>query len=685
MAPPIPSAKVTLSYPLYAADFDPKNPGFLLVGGGGGEGRSGVGNKITLLNTSRREQVSEVVEIELSREEDSVTSLAIAQSSDTSVTAFAGINSSEADQKAGKNQHLRSFRLEYPPRRQVDGDAEKTIAYGGKTEALGHTALFSQPQGEKDGIYQRTIRISPSRNSSQRPVAAISTGLAVKGEVVVFRSDPSLTNPEVLGRIDLDKEEAAGLDIWSGEEADTAVLAYCTSLQVFIYAISLSQSSALSDPISVYSIPAPEPFKSPVRPKLRSLRFLSPRHILLLANRPSRAGADLIVLKLDRLGSVGNSTLQKRLNKSTKAAVGLEVCFLSTSPSTGERQILIAVAGQDGSIELLTMEYSPKKGLGRFKPYTIIRDIHPASITNLAFSTFIPPSPDSATPPTRAQYVKLASVSVGQTVVVHTLPLQPHPSPTTEKNKAPTRYVLASSLNPNQTLQNTFSVFMAIVVIGIAAFLLQAFTEIRLGMSDPSSSTSYLGASKWVSPELRALIQRPFGGGGGGGGGGAIPPIASISSIAAAADPPAATAASYATSKLSALLSSAQQAAASATGSTPSSPSSPSSPPPAAHAIIVRGSDSSSELSAELHPPDSDVVRDETLRRWEELSAEAQRSWLARLKEAGHWAEEQGEAVLKGVFFSEVAGAVGRACCSWLRGGGGAEREVEKGIGWSAI
>jgi hypothetical protein len=46
MAPAIPSAKITLSCPLFAADFDPRNHGLLLVGGGGGEGRSGVGNKI---------------------------------------------------------------------------------------------------------------------------------------------------------------------------------------------------------------------------------------------------------------------------------------------------------------------------------------------------------------------------------------------------------------------------------------------------------------------------------------------------------------------------------------------------------------------------------------------------------------------------------------------------------------
>ena len=52
MAPAVASAKLTLSYPLYAADFDPQNNGFLLVGGGGGEGRSGVGNKIVSMTCS---------------------------------------------------------------------------------------------------------------------------------------------------------------------------------------------------------------------------------------------------------------------------------------------------------------------------------------------------------------------------------------------------------------------------------------------------------------------------------------------------------------------------------------------------------------------------------------------------------------------------------------------------------
>ncbi|RAL67464.1 hypothetical protein DID88_008219 [Monilinia fructigena] len=76
MAPLIPSAKSTLSYPLYACDFDPVDSSRLVVGGGGGAGRTGVGNKITLLDTSNPNELVEVGEIDLSKEEDNVTSLA---------------------------------------------------------------------------------------------------------------------------------------------------------------------------------------------------------------------------------------------------------------------------------------------------------------------------------------------------------------------------------------------------------------------------------------------------------------------------------------------------------------------------------------------------------------------------------------------------------------------------------
>lgn len=46
MSPKVSFAKTTLPFPIFAADFDPFNRGYLVVGGGGGEGRSGVPNQI---------------------------------------------------------------------------------------------------------------------------------------------------------------------------------------------------------------------------------------------------------------------------------------------------------------------------------------------------------------------------------------------------------------------------------------------------------------------------------------------------------------------------------------------------------------------------------------------------------------------------------------------------------------
>lgn len=47
MAPPLlDEASIELDYPLYALDFDPQDANRIVVGGGGGAGRSGVGNKI---------------------------------------------------------------------------------------------------------------------------------------------------------------------------------------------------------------------------------------------------------------------------------------------------------------------------------------------------------------------------------------------------------------------------------------------------------------------------------------------------------------------------------------------------------------------------------------------------------------------------------------------------------------
>lgn len=40
------TSSTSLSYPLYACEFDPEDASKLVVGGGGGASRTGVGNKI---------------------------------------------------------------------------------------------------------------------------------------------------------------------------------------------------------------------------------------------------------------------------------------------------------------------------------------------------------------------------------------------------------------------------------------------------------------------------------------------------------------------------------------------------------------------------------------------------------------------------------------------------------------
>lgn len=52
MANPFPQASIELDCPLFAVDFDPQDPNRLIVGGGGGANRSGVGNKIVRLQPS---------------------------------------------------------------------------------------------------------------------------------------------------------------------------------------------------------------------------------------------------------------------------------------------------------------------------------------------------------------------------------------------------------------------------------------------------------------------------------------------------------------------------------------------------------------------------------------------------------------------------------------------------------
>ena len=681
--PPIPCAKIALTYPLYAADFDPKNSHFLLVGGGGGEGRSGVGNKIvsnlyyttnwrlrysrqTLLNTSKKTELSEIVDIDLSRDEDSVTSLSYAQSTEQWATAFAGINSSTAEQQRGKNEHLRSFLLEYPPRRKAGGDEEvlekeKPAGQHEGTQALGKTSLFTPSDAKTKETFQRVLRLSKKKNNNGPRLGAVATGLAPVGEIVFFAADTSRPGRnDIKGRIKLEeKQEAADVDIIDlegddGQREGQFRVAYCTDYEVYVTDVDYSEkdNGTQQSIRNIYGTPHPDAFASnKARPKFRCLRFLTPTLLLLLQNKINGKGAELLLLEI-----TGVVTLRKSLQKKIRSATAMSVTLLPTASYSQIDQQVIAVAGADTSITILTVDRftSSPYGKVKFRHYSFLPSVHPTSITSLSLSTFSQPdTPWSTTPP---QYLKLASTSIANTCVVHTLPLSPHPSP--PPNDQPAHYLLKTPAR-STIAQNTISTLVALLAIAIAAFFLQAFTEIRGGTPE------YLGAKGWLSQPIHDWIARPY--------------MFEEGYVSAASSH-----ASITTEAIKTSLSAASEAAqtpldvlysATATaqknlglrdllkrrdvGSDTSDSGNDGTDIIVKHSSSAEGGEAA--LSAELRNSNEVVQGENKPKRWEELKEHEKAVWKKRLADAGEWSAAEGEAVLKGVFFSGLAQAVGEA------------------------
>ncbi|KAL8683701.1 MAG: hypothetical protein Q9186_000335 [Xanthomendoza sp. 1 TL-2023] len=499
MSPPVASASLDLKYPLWASDFDPLNNNFLIVGGGGGESRTGLGNKIT---------ISEVVDIDLSRDEDSVTSLAIASSTATSVTAFAGINSSEKDQNAGKNEHLRSFRLEYPPQRKASSDNSNDTAFQahkGQTAPLGRASLFMPSTAVRKETFQRITRLSRPSKINGGQLGAIATGLAPEGEIVLFDAKTNgPMGPWVEARLPLGKGvQAEDVDIIELNDSDNSPLgafavAYCTDYEVHVCRLTLKQNPNPELQFA-YGEPHPDVFAGKARPKFRSLRFITPHLLLLLQNRPNRQGADLLLLELSSTFQ-GRILGRKTLHRGINAATALSVTHLSSPSSSESSQLVAAVAGQDNSVSIFTLEHA-NNALFRslkFKRHILLSSVHSQTITSLSFTTFSPPvATASSAPPL---YIKLASTSIGHTVVVHTLPLMLYPPPSQKSSSR--RYVLTSP-GRSDAATMTLSILISALAIAFGAFILQVFTEVRGGTPE------YLGAKGWLSQRLHDYIAIP--------------------------------------------------------------------------------------------------------------------------------------------------------------------------------
>lgn len=651
MAPSLHTARTKLPYPLYDADFDPSNPDLLLVGGGGGSKPTGVPNKVTLIDCSRSTELREIVDIELSRTEDAVTSLAVALSTDTSLTAYAGINSSDADQANGRNEHLRSFRIDLPRKRKAgEGPAEEQEKdkVHGQTEALGRAQFFKVQKG-RDQVYQRLVRLSPPSQDASRPrITAIASGLAAESEIVLLKAGPAPGTGNEIARLNLGNREAVDIHFAptsANSEEDAGMqytMAYCTDYDVRLYRLTGGKEGIKTQMNTVYS--TPEPVGQARRPQFKGLRFLSPKHILLLQNLPGGKGVELLILRRHRNGTSAVISLQKRLSRGMKKATGLDVCVLSESP-IGDRQILVAVVGTD-SIEILRIEFSKRTGMSSFVPYTVLKNLH-STITRIVFSTFVP----LASPHTKPQFVKLASVSVEQEVAIYTIPLQPFPKASA---KSP-RYVVVAPGN-GDLLSTLFSVFMAVLVIGIAAVFLQIFSEVWGVVPER------LGAKEWLPGRVQEMIGRPAG------------VVEDVLSEKVAVIKEKSTAIGDLLKENEFYTAMLADASTTATDHLPSSVSSATialmdlvaeyasavTKGVTQKAIVVR--DTIGGLETEVHHNPAAVEgQSETLTKWEDLKESERVGWRRRLSKAGHWTADQGESVLRGVFFSELGAIAAQA------------------------
>ncbi|KAK4044009.1 hypothetical protein C8A01DRAFT_12512 [Parachaetomium inaequale] len=618
MAPAIPAAELRLSYPLYALDFDPEDADRLIVGGGGGAARSGVGNKVSVLDASHEGALQIASEIELSRDEDSVNTLAVGSRRRNSLLFYTGINSAEDDLKRGKNEHFRVFTADLPSKAKAEP----------KMAEVSRSALFSTTDTE---AYQRLLRISGQVGA----VATGTIGRSKDAQIAIFDLPAATSNspaPKLRGKVELPRE-ALDMDMMQISD-DEHQLVYCD--QYDIYSVVISKTTT-SGPHSVFSMPLDEATGAKERPSLRCIRFLTPTFALAVANVPQAGGAVLQGFRLPKRSDLGKEqkegqgrlAISAKLPKSVTRATGMAVRNLSppATPSSkqDDTQFAIAVTGQDSSITLYTLDHQSVGDINliaNLYPVTTLKEVHLGPISGLAFSPFTPPSkpPSPGSPPAQNLNLKLASIgSMANTCIVHSLPLKPLPSTSPARGgpPRPQRYVLALK---SRAPSPTNFILGSALVFALLALLLQGILEIQ-GVAKPVVGARSITPVSWHKPGLyyglaetqQGAVPFPIAGGGGGGSG-------SGSGQGVWAE----------------------------------------------YHASVEGGEKDKKLVLH-HVTEEEVVRVEghdeerhgEARGWEEMEEGQREAWRERLKRAGQWGEEMGEAVFRGVLFGEIAGVVG--------------------------
>lgn len=611
-------SKASTSYPIYAATWSSGKPGYLLVGGGGGAGRHGVKNSITLFDfSSRAPTIEPAAELEVSKD-DSVTCLANLATKD-GLIVYAGNGSSVEERLQNRDLHFKSFEADLPKSKKAGLSEEKP----GSIRLSGKTQLFSPPTADsaKKEIYQRLLKLSPpQRTPSITPtkrIGAIATGLGgSENELVIFSATSNRPeHQDIIRRIPLKDQEANDVDIRDeGDEKHT--VAYVLDYEVYVvdcnYDFAKRRNRSEKDRRKVYTTPKPDLGEKRLLSKIRGVRWISPRHLLLLSNKPNRSGVELLVLHLYEEGP-GSIVMRQTLPRHVKAATDMDVAILEADAS-GAHQVVVAVGAADTSLSVYTLEYH-SDSISTFHKYATWDDVHPQQMTKVIFSPYF--KSDAGKP----QYLRLASTSLGNTINVDTFELKREGS----------RLVLQTARSRKLLSLATYSVIA--VVIAAIALMIQSLV-------DPSGSLT----KGLVPASLQNIAGNTFG-------------EAHRAKRHAAVLNNVNTPAVQVERRIRDLLHL-------------HNPPSDSSAPQSEKALVIHHDpETDGQLQTEVHDGHEAVLKKHTeAKRWDELSKEEQHLWKEKLSDAGMWAVGEGETILKSIFFGQVGGLVGQVAQGVLGG-----------------
>jgi hypothetical protein len=222
-----------------------------------------VPNSICAFDTSSRAPILEpFARTDLSRDEDSVTSVATASTRDGSII-YAGVNSSEEERLKGQNAHLRAFDLTYPKRQKGNNTSDTNqgnIEYLSKTQLFGAASETARKEG-----YQRLVRLSPpgGKSGGKRLGVVASSLQGNENELVIFPAvSTKPTSSDVIQRIALKDKEANDVDILEAADGRFQV-AYCLDYSVYVQRFDYNfetrkTGKKLDVPSKTYDVPYPD-------------------------------------------------------------------------------------------------------------------------------------------------------------------------------------------------------------------------------------------------------------------------------------------------------------------------------------------------------------------------------------------------------------------------------------------